>query len=158
MLDLFSLPKCQLYDLIVCFSPDPWPSRSWPSRCSTLGTWWPPATRGTDATSPLPASSEEGCRWRRWTNNSSTSRTRTAPTLLSGFPTMWRRQCVTSLQGVSKWLQPSSETQRQSKNSSRGFPSSSLPCSDAKLSFIGTQVLTICHQPLSVNISLNVTF
>merc|ERR1712038_482571 len=63
---------------------------------------------------------------------------RTLPTLLNGSPTMSRLLSATFLPEVSRWLPPSSVTQLPSRSFSRESQNSSQPCSEERLSSIGT--------------------
>merc|ERR1719500_1690790 len=79
-------------------------------------------------------------RGRMLTSRCLTSRTRTLPTSSNGSPTTSRLPCVTSPPGVSRWPPPSWATPPLCKTSSRGSQNSSLPCSEGRLSSIGTPV------------------
>merc|ERR1712196_569361 len=87
---------------------------------------------------PPPPCSEEECQPRKSTNKCSTSKTRTLLTSLNGFQTTSNPLFAISHQRVSRWLLPSLVTPPPSKRCSRELVSNSLPCSEERLSSIGT--------------------
>ena len=67
-------------------------------------------------------------------------KTRTLLTSLNGSPTILSHPFVISLPRAWRWQSPSLETQLLSRKCSRELLSNSLPCSEEKLSCIGTPV------------------
>merc|ERR1711896_98902 len=94
----------------------------------------------TAATSPPPPSSADACPPRRLTSRCSTCRTRTPLTSSSGSPTTSSPPSAISHPRDSRWPSPSSETPLPSRRCSSVSVSSSLLCSAARPSSIGTPV------------------
>ena len=61
------------------------------------------------------SSTEVECLWRKWMSKSWISKAKTVPTLLNGFPTMWRQLFATFHPVAQKWLRLSLETPLQFK-------------------------------------------
>ena len=61
------------------------------------------------------SSTEVECLWRKWMSKLWISKARTVPTLLNGFPTMWRQLFATFHPVAQKWLRLSLETPLQFK-------------------------------------------
>merc|ERR1712007_347268 len=90
--------------------------------------------------SPPPPCSEVECPPKRLMSKCSTSRIRTPLTSLNGSPTTSNPPSVISHPRASRCLSPSLVTPPPSKRCSRESPSSSLLCSEERLSSIGTPV------------------
>merc|ERR1711988_844438 len=93
---------------------------------------------GTVDISPPPPCSEVECPPRRLTSKCSTSKTRTPLTSLNGSQTTSNPPFAISHQRDSRWPLPSLVTPPPSKRCSRELVSNSLPCSEERLSSIGT--------------------
>merc|ERR1719329_891793 len=98
------------------------------------------STQDTVDISPPPLCSEVECPPRRLTSKCSTSKTRTLLTSLNGFQTTSNPLSAISHQRVSRWPLPSLVTPPPSKRCSRELVSNSPPCSEERLSSIGTPV------------------
>ena len=61
------------------------------------------------------SSTEVECLWRKWMSKSWISKAKTVPTLLNGFPIMWRQLFATFHPVAQKWLRLSLETPLQFK-------------------------------------------
>lgn len=83
---------------------------------------------------------EVACPWKRWTNRCWTYRTKTPATSLTGFQTTWKRPCATFHHAVSRWALRSLGTPRPSRSFSNAYLNSFRPCSEGRLSCIGTLV------------------
>merc|ERR1712113_900116 len=97
-----------------------------------------PPTQDTEDISPPPPCSEVECPPKRLTSKCSTSKTKTPLTSSSGSPTTSSPLFAISHQRVSRCLSLSSVTLLPSKRCSRESLSSSLLCSEERLSSIGT--------------------
>merc|ERR1712228_920097 len=95
---------------------------------------------GTVDISLPPPCSEVECPPKRLTSKCSTSKTKTPRTSSSGSPTTSSPLSVISHPRVSRCPSPSLVTPLPSKRCSRESPSSSLLCSEERLSSIGTPV------------------
>merc|ERR1719253_1468334 len=89
-------------------------------------------------TSPPPPCSEEECPPRKLTSKCSTSKTRTPLTSLNGSQTTSSQLFAISHQRDSRWPLPSLVTPPPSKRCSRESENNSPPCSEERLSSIGT--------------------
>lgn len=125
---------------VVLSSTVPWQSQNLPNKCGMPRTWCVLPTQGTVVTSLLLPCS--GVKWapRKSTSRWSMFKTKTLPTLWSGFQTMWSPVFVTFLPEVSPWHPPSSGTQHPSKKCSEEWVSNSQLCLGERLSFTGTLV------------------
>merc|ERR1712205_223569 len=95
-------------------------------------------TQDTEDISPPPPCSEEECQPRKSMSKCSTFKTRTPLTSLNGSQTTSNPPFAISHQRGSRWPLPSLVTPPPSKRCSRELVSNSLPCSEERLSSIGT--------------------